>query len=483
LVNIIVKNQIYVKTDNVELVKNLKNILSKENPEYYKKKSLGFYVDPRKIPPRYDMFKRWESGIIIPRGTGKLVRELCNKYNLEYKISDFRTKNKNLEIDIADGIEPFWYQRGALDTMLKSQQGLIVAPCGSGKTVIAICFIGEMKVKTLIVTHTMELLKQWKDELKSKLQGRFSIGQFGNGVKKHGDITIALIQTLSRMNKKESESFFNRYSCYIADEAHHWGANSFVDSMHLVDAYYMFGLTATPKRKDGRTFLIDTYLGKIIHSINPSDLEMSGRLVTCKINVVNTNINFDFGRLQENYILLGTQLAKDLMRNDIIKKNVMRDLDDGKVPMIITERKTHAMILKSLFEGEGFKVAEITGRIPPEQRDSIKMGFKRGEYDILVANKQIAAEGLDLPQLDSVHIVFYTNNKNLIKQAIGRGRRTFENKDYCRVWWYRDYLFQLQEDPFSESGFQKVECDTYKYNHMRILKWFKDEGFEVKEII
>ena len=146
--------------------------------------------------------------------------------------------------------------------------------------------------------------------------------------------------------------------------------------------------------------------------------------------------------------------------------------------MILTERKAHARIIHSMLTKQGITAGEITGRVPINIREQIKAKMKRRDYQVLVANKQIAAEGLDIPSINSIHICFYTSNAGLIQQMIGRGRRSEEGKEYCRVWIYKDFIFEIEFDPFTGNQ-DEVECKPTKYSHLKVVKWFKNQGFEL----
>lgn len=471
-----IREQLYIRTSNYQLLQELKKILTFTNPDYAKKQAMGYSVWD--VPIQYELFKTTQDGLAIPRGVGKLPRKLAEKYGEEISVTDQRTFNNKIDVSLNASIIPFSYQVGAIKSALQYQQGLIVAPCGAGKSIIGMSIINRLKQSTMIIVHTSELFQQWKNEISKTLHGSFTVGQIGCGKRFHGDITIAMIQTLIKSTPEQFKEIQDKYSITIWDESHHAGADSYIKCISNVRSKYTIGLTATPKRRDKKDFLITNYLGDVIHTITDADLEMVGRQVTCKVEMQSTGARYNWTKLGEDHGRYQSKISKEIKRNDIIFKAVCMDIQEGFLPMILTLRIFHASYLESKFKEYGFNVACITGKTPPPQRLQIKNDLKRGKYDLLIANKQIAAEGLDIPNISSVHICFWTTALGLIKQMIGRARRVFEDKQFCRVWFYYDYVWEMffNDNTLSE---EERQVPQFKSGIRRVETWFIEQGFEV----
>lgn len=475
----IVREQIYIKTENKPLLRELKAFLDQPNPEYAKKKAMGYAV--WNVPRRIKMYQEWDEGLIVPRGTGRMARELAKKYNELFVVKDERTWGDSIDVDMKGDITPFWYQDKGVKEMTKAEFGLVEAPCGSGKTVMGCLFIAEHSKRTLIVVHTLDLLKQWISELGHILSGRFTVGQLGGGKKRHGDITVATVQTLVKMSQRELDFIKTQYSICIMDEAHHCGAESYMKLMRNIGAKYIIGLTATPKRSDGKNFIVSAYLGKVFYRVTTEDLEMSGRLVPCKVMMAKTGASYNFTEIDGQHSVLATKMAKDIRRNENIVKCAIHDIDQGRVPILLTERVYHAKYLVSLLAINRIEVEEISGHVNSDERERIKERLKKGEIQALVANKHIAAEGLDVPIISSVHICFWTKQIPLVKQMIGRGRRVFGDKEFCQVWWHYDNVYEIKID--DETLEERVEeYAGFLATRRRMNKWFLDQNFEVKQL-
>jgi len=355
--------------------------------------------------------------------------------------------------------------------------GIVCHNCGAGKSVIGCSFIARLKKPTIIVVHTLELFKQWEDMVRQHLNFPGRIGKIGGGTKTLGNITIAMIQTLVKLSKKEWEEIQSKFEIFIGDESHHFGAESYIKCMRNIRAKYAIGLTATPKRKDKKDFVIHNYLGNVIYEITDNDLEMMGRSLTCNCKIVETKRNYNYTKMNEIMAVLGTVIAKDKTRNEIIVEKIKEDIDDGRTVLVLIERVAHGKILYSLLKQEQIKVELISGAVDANTRSKIKDKMKTGQLEVLVANKAIAAEGLDIPIIDSVHICFWTSNISLVKQMIGRGRRPYEGKEFCRVWFYRDNVCRTELD----GSFREVlrEVPTFKYSFDRLIHWLKSQSFSV----
>lgn len=264
----------------------------------------------------------------------------------------------------------------------------------------------------------------------------------------------------------------------LVSNCHHCGADTYISVMENLRSKYLIGLTATPKRQDGKNFIVDAYMGKIIHTITPADLEVSGRLVSCDVRLVKTKQRYNFTRMDDNYTKLANAMSKDIKRNEVIAACALQDISEGRIPILLTERVMHAKYLVSLLGIKGVNVEEISGHVPPYERDRIRKSVKEGKIQALVANKQIAAEGLDAPSIDSVHVCFFTKNIGLFKQMIGRGRRVYGNKDTCRVWMYEDEIFREEID---EMTFEPIIVPAYSFQKAiaGFIKWGNSQGFSV----
>lgn len=254
---IVISNQIYLKRTQLsqKLIVFLRDQLNFYNSDYLAKKNLGKSVfNTKKF---FRLIEESDNGVMIPRGFSASLVQFCSKENIPYKIIDKREKKEAVEFD--SNIELQDHQEIALEKVREKDFGVIVSPPGSGKTVIGLEIIAEKRQPALIIVHRKQLYDQWIERIQDFLKiPKKDIGQIGNQKKKIGKhITIAMIQSLTRI--EDYDEFANAFGTIIIDECHHIPAKSFREAIVHFNAFYLYGLTATPKRKNNDQKLIFIY--------------------------------------------------------------------------------------------------------------------------------------------------------------------------------------------------------------------------------
>lgn len=205
---IIIDNSIRINNPNKNILKYCKENLEIDNPQFAQNGRLGF--PNYNIPRRLYWYEKRGKDLIIPFGCLKYIYKL-------YPIKeDYIIKLQNLtNIYYKSNIKLFDYQEKAKNEALKSKNGVIVMPAGSGKTQTALQLISELGLKTLWITHTYDLLNQSYDRAKSNLEdvelGKIAAGKIDIGT----HITFATVQTLVKL---DLTSFKNEWGCIVVDE-------------------------------------------------------------------------------------------------------------------------------------------------------------------------------------------------------------------------------------------------------------------------
>jgi superfamily II DNA or RNA helicase len=289
---------------------------------------------------------------------------------------------------LADGISPFWYQSEAVEAFLESGHGVVEAPCGAGKTGIGTFLAARLSGRVLVVCHTLELVRQWRDRLATWLPG-VTVGQIGGGKKpKEEDIVVASLQTMARWKWGELEAFGRPFQLLICDECHHVPAETWIRVVAALPCRWRLGLTATPKRKDGLETWMHLALGETVYRIDQETLDSSGRTMAPRIHVLRT------GRL----------------------------VRDGRTVLVLTSLVDHAESFAASVGGEA-----LVGRSTTRNREAVLEAVRAGELSVVVAT-QLADEGLDLPEVDAVVLVAPSSHKPATRQRIGRACRALEGK-------------------------------------------------------
>ena len=285
--------------------------------------------------------------------------------------------------------------------------GVLSLPPGYGKTACALAFAGHLGVRTLIVVHKEFLANQWKERIEQFCPGA-SIGRIQQDVfDVEKDFVIAMIQTLC--SRENAIGAFDSFGLVIVDEAHHIGAAAFSQSMFKFFPKYTLGLTATPERKDGLTRILYWFMGPEFFSVRRKD----------QTGVQVVRVPFDHPRFREgvpvsrfgkiNMAAMVTELTELDERNTMILGHVRACLFENRRILILTDRREHCFWFAQQFK-EDVCGLYIGGMSEPELAVS-------ASKKVVIATFSMAAEGLDIPILDTVVLA---TPKSDVVQAVGR---------------------------------------------------------------
>lgn len=285
-------NEVKISRDGMTttLINFLKEEMNFTNSEFIIKKKIGRNTFGTE---RYFKFvEETENEVTIPKGfIGKLIR-FCRENNIEHDFIDERKKHKAIPFLFNAQLRE--HQQGVIETISKKDLGVIVAPPGSGKTIIALKIISEKEQSALIIVHRKQLVEQWTERVETFLGiPKTEIGKIGQGKSKIGKkITIATIQSLSKeLDKEDAENIQAAFGTVIVDECHHIPAETFRNTIVRLQTFYLYGLTATPFRKYNDGKLIFIHLGEVISEIKSSEISS---IQQAKIIIRNTELDVPF---------------------------------------------------------------------------------------------------------------------------------------------------------------------------------------------
>jgi len=397
----------------------LVNFLKEANTEYFVKTKAGKNTFETE---RYFKFvEETENEVIVPRGfIGKLIR-FCQEKNIEYSFNDIRKKLNPVEFQFNAQLRE--HQRSAIETVAKKDFGVIVAPPGSGKTIVGLKIISDRRQPALIIVHRKQLVEQWIERIETFLGiPKYEIGRIGQGKSKVGKkITIATIQSLSKeLDKPESDSFTNSFGTIIVDECHHIPAKTYRDTIAKLPSYYLYGLTATPFRKYNDGKIIFSHLGDIIVEIKPTEISSYKQ---AKIIIQNTELDIPFNSKTDQFETLSKVLIHDSTRNKLILEDIFAELKLGKKVVIITERKEHIDTLNQYLK-QSYETLTLSGDDSESSRNLKWKILKEGNYQVLITTGQYFGEGSDLQNANSLFLVYPFAFEGKLIQYIGRVQRS-----------------------------------------------------------
>ncbi len=396
------------------------NELTIINPAYIE--ATKFQRSTKTIPKNIKLFHETDEQIRLPRGYLFVLLKKLKREKLDYHFEDqtivvdesYSTPNCTLRS----------YQQEAIEKALKYRQGIIISPCGSGKTVMGICFLALTGQRTLWVTHTKDLMYQTIDQIERFLAiPAKSIGKIGDGKKLIGEkVTVGIVQSLVKYDK---EIIRNGFGTIIIDEAHRVPSKTFQNIVELSNAKYRVGLTATPKRKDGLDPILFSVVGPSIYQITEENLLAEQRILIPDVKKIYTN----FTSLETAYLTLMNQLVTNEERNDLIVKTIHKTLKNTEVALVLSSRVQHCSSLAELIKVHSprLQVAVLTGKISKAEREKIISEARNATLNVIIAT-QVADEGLDIPNLNKLYLATPSRSKAKIKQQVGRIMRNIDSK-------------------------------------------------------
>jgi superfamily II DNA or RNA helicase len=408
------------------LINFLKEELNFANSEFFIKKKSG--RNTFETTRYFKLVEETESEIFIPRGfIGKLLR-FCKASQIEFDFLNERKLKPSIPFAFNAALRN--HQLDVIETVSKKDFGVIVAPTGSGKTVIGLKIIEDKGQPALIIVHRKQLLEQWTERIEAFLGiPKRDIGVIGQGKSKIGKhITVATIQSLP----KQMESAQNQFGTIIVDECHHVPAETFRNTIEKLQTYYLYGLTATPFRKYNDGKMIFTHLGEIIANIQPAEIK---NYKQAKIIIRNTELDVPYNSKTDNFESLSKILVHDTARNKLILEDVKTELNQGRKAVIITERKEHIDTLY-LFLKQSYEVIALSGEDSETSKKAKWKILQEGNFQVLITTGQYFGEGTDLQNINCLFLVYPFSFEGKLIQYIGRVQRSEINPT---IYDYRDY--------------------------------------------
>lgn len=463
-VEIIKADKLYIplKAVSAKVLNHLKRIAAFKNPEFYSKQALRLstYAIPR-IISCFDITNEY---LAMPRGCGDATRSFLNDNAVTYTITD-KTNHGN-KISVSFQGEEREEQLEAINALLPYTNGILHATTAFGKTVTAAAIIARKKVNTLILVHSKALLKQWHDRLTEFLnidypkheeknkRGRrkvFSpIGCFdSSGNTLHGIIDIALIQ--SCLDEDGVKPFVQDYGMVIVDECHHVSSITFEQVLMSIKTHTIYGLTATPIRKDGHQPIIFMQCGPIRFST-----DVKSQIAKQSFDRFLIPRFTSYNSILEDRLSIATlykYLSEDEIRNNLIVEDICKAVNTGRTPIILTNRTAHVSVLAEKLKATIKNVISLTGAgTTREKREAMQrlQTIPDSEQLVIVATGKYIGEGFDYPRLDTLFLALPISWKGLLTQYAGRLHREYEGKKDVRIYDYIDI-----HEPICDSMYRK----------------------------
>lgn len=441
-------------------VEKLQGLARFPNPVFFEKQRQRFPT--YNIPRRIFAGELYPDRLVLPRGCLEHVVDTFAEAGSRVEVQDRRLKPKRITVKFTGELKPV--QQAAVKAMKCYEHGVLVAPPGSGKTVMGCALIGIRKMPTLIIVHRQTLSEQWKSRLQQFLDiDEKQIGVLQGAKKKlKGFVDVASVQTLAR--RDDLKKLFRGYGMVIVDECHHVPSVTLEAVMKECGSRYIVGLTATPKRKDGLERLLYLQCGAIRHVVPNAENPVHSRRVIVRRTQFNTA---DDHGLPLPLHLVWENLIRSKSRNELIAADIVKERT-GRVPLVLSDRKKHLEALMQAVEGEakgGILVCSIDGSMSSRKRNAcieeFKVAIQSGRKACLFSTASLIGEGFDLPELDTLFLAMPVSFRGRIVQYAGRLHREFPSKSEALIFDYLDYKLQLANSMYRKrsAGYREMGYD------------------------
>ena len=408
-----------IETDGLppQLLAAIKHCASFFNPEFFRKQAQRFstWNEPRLIQRFNDTLP---GRIAVPRGLQDEIRHLVASAGGQLVVEGATPAQPRIDARFTGILtEP---QRHAVDELIGSDLGVLQAPTGFGKTVVACALIAHHRQKTAIVVNRAELLGQWTERLGQFLDlGTAHMGTLGAGKDRRGHaVDVVMLQSLA--HRDAAGGLLDDYGLVIVDECHCVGAPAAEAAIAGANVRRWIGLSATPFRADSMDPLITMLLGPIRHTAeDTSSLDKHLHIHTTVFDTAESLR--DGASIQAMF----SELAGDRERNALIADILTDAHRRGRRTLALANRVEHLTTINTALADRGVPSLTLHGGMPQTERARTRaaMGPENPGPLIVLAIDKIAGEGLDA-DLDTLLLINPVSFKGRVIQQVGRIMRT-----------------------------------------------------------
>jgi len=325
--------------------------------------------------------------------------------------------------------------------------------------------------QTFSVSPKVSLVAQWRkrltefltineslpdtDEVKKRgrKKAKSIIGQLGAGKDSlSGIIDIAVIQSMNRMG--EVKECAKNYGMIILDECHHVSAFRFEEVLKSANAKYVYGLTATPARKDGHHSIMFMQCGPIRYR-DDAKKQAEKRPFEHYIIPKFTSLRVPLDKDEKDVSIqeLYSEIVVSEIRNQLIMDDVVRSHECGRNCVVLTERTAHVELLTKELSKKIPDVISATGGMGTKETRETMNKIANTPIDkplTLVATGKYIGEGFDEPRLDTLFLAMPISWKGTLQQYAGRLHRLFEGKSEVQIYDYVDIHVRMLEKMYNK---------------------------------
>ena len=437
----------------------LRRLATFPNPVFHEKLRLRLATYET---PRFLFVGEWHADrLVLPRGVLDQSLSLLETAGATVVVQDARVVGTRVpwkfQGELREG------QETAVRKMLAEDDGVLCAPPGAGKTVMGCALIARTRTSALVLVHRAVLVEQWR-ETATRFLGlkRKEIGLWrGPTPRLTGRFDIAMLPSLARVENLAAA--LAGYGVIVVDECHHVPATSFEMVLKACSSRRVYGLTATPKRKDRLEKLLFAQCGPIRHTLVDAPTD---EVRTVKVRRTTVVFPSDAGPRPPIH-LVWEALVQDESRIKVIVADLLSCAASGRSPLVLADRKVYLERLQAAFTAEvtGVTCHRLDGQMGKKARNEvlrqIDEHYNEQKPFVLFATASLIGEGFDLPRLDTLVLAMPLSFKGRLVQYAGRLHRRHEAKGAAMIFDYLDdnhaithAMFRRRMAGYNELGYR-----------------------------
>jgi len=415
-----VGGSLFVTNFNQDQFNVISSGLSLVNPVYAVMKRQGNVRALYAIPQFIKYYKRTADGLVVGRGVlPRLIRHF--KDHIDFISTDVCTDTIK-DGEFKSSIKLRDYQEGCTEEILKNVEGILQLSVGFGKTYISIKMIEETQLKTLIIVPRLNLLKQFKSDIKN-LCG-YDPGIINGPTFNIKDVTLATIQTLKKRDLTKLRKYFGMV---IADECHTVPSVRGTKVIESFNPFRLYGMSGTPDRSDGQGEAIKFMFGDIIINRSLPQSLPAVEVVRCAEEMC-----------EDTYAAIIDSQVDNIKRNVLIVDKSNESYSMGRKVLILTKRTRHCDELIKMIDTNKIKCHIIKSQLPVKEQvaqDKLLESLRDGgrDLDIIMGTFGLLSTGINIPALDTIIFAGDIKSSVLVTQSIGRILRLFDGKQSPKI--------------------------------------------------
>jgi superfamily II DNA or RNA helicase len=455
----------------------LRRLATFPNPVFHEKLRLRFATFDT---PRFIFAGEWHADrLVLPRGVLDQSLSLLKTAGATVVVQDARVVGARVpwkfQGELREG------QEKAVRKMFEEDDGVLCAPPGAGKTVMGCALIARTRTSALVLVHRAVLVEQWR-ETAMRFLGlkRKEIGLWrGSSPRLTGRFDIAMLPSLVRVENLAAA--LAGYGVIIVDECHHVPATSFEMVLKACSSRRVYGLTATPKRKDRLEKLLFAQCGPIRHTLVDAPIE---EVRTVKVRHTTVALPPDTGPRPPIHVVWEA-LVQDESRIGVIVADLLSCAAAGRSPLVLADRKVYLDRLRAAFiaQASGVTCHRLDGQMGKKARSEvlrqIDEHYNERKPFVLFATASLIGEGFDLPRLDTLVLAMPLSFKGRLVQYAGRLHRRHETKGAALIFDYLDHNHAITSAMFRRrlAGYKELGY-AVEMPQSEAAPWFGDKPTE-----